>query len=195
MLKKIKRHEINQSRVKNIYNNFQQSSICTQDGFTLIEMVAVIVLLGILAATALPRFLNINTDARKAVLESMGGAILSASNLVYSKSVIGGVQNLPTSNIDLDRDGVDDVQVIYGYPSADRNQGVAKIMGGSFSSEWTWGGNYSGTRFWLTTASLGGRSGLYVNTTSVINSGCYMTYDAATGAGSSPTISYVTTKC
>ncbi|MDG2667452.1 prepilin-type N-terminal cleavage/methylation domain-containing protein, partial [Vibrio parahaemolyticus] len=46
-----------------------------QTGFTLIELVVVIVILGILAVTAAPRFLNLQNDARKARLEGMKGAI------------------------------------------------------------------------------------------------------------------------
>ena len=58
------------------------------NGFTLIELVIIIVILGILAATAAPKFLNLSTDARIATLESLEGAIRSASNMVNYKAVI-----------------------------------------------------------------------------------------------------------
>ncbi|QLE97479.1 prepilin-type N-terminal cleavage/methylation domain-containing protein [Neptunomonas phycophila] len=166
-----------------------------QSGFTIIELVVVIVLLGVLAATALPRFIDISTDAQKAVLQSMGGSILSAANLVHAKAVIQGISNEPLTTIDLDGDGVDDVEIRYGYPSASRNNGLSKIMGGDFSTGWTWSTTYGDTRFWLTTAKLGGRSGVYVNQTAVLNSGCYILYDPATTQGGSPAVSYVTTNC
>ncbi len=59
-------------------------------GFTLIEMVVVIVILGILAVTAAPRFLNIQSDARVSVLEGAKGAIAAANEIVYGKSAIEG---------------------------------------------------------------------------------------------------------
>ncbi len=166
-----------------------------QSGFTLIELIAVIVILGVLTGIAVPRFANLSSSAHVATLKSMGGAILSAANLVHAKSVVLGVQSQPLTSIDLDGDGSADVEVKYGYPSASRRNGISKIMGGSFASNWTWSTTYGDTRFWLTTASLGGRSGEYVNQTAVRASGCYILYDPATSAGGTPKISYVTTDC
>ena len=60
-------------------------------GFTLIELIVVIVILGILAVSAAPRFINLQSDARAATLNAMMGAVKSANSLILGKAVIHGV--------------------------------------------------------------------------------------------------------
>ncbi|WP_305879903.1 prepilin-type N-terminal cleavage/methylation domain-containing protein [Simiduia sp. 21SJ11W-1] len=52
-----------------------------QSGFTLIELIAVIVILGILAATAVPKFINLQDDASFAAMKGIAGAVASSSDL------------------------------------------------------------------------------------------------------------------
>ena len=95
-----------------------------QKGFTLIELVVVIVILGILAVTAAPKFINLQDDAKTATIDGVLGAINSATALVHSKSLIAGntqlasgttVGNL-TSTVVVDAAGTT-VNINFGYPT------------------------------------------------------------------------------
>ena len=57
-------------------------------GFTLVELIVVIVILGILAVSAAPKYMNLTGDARAAVLKGMMGSIKSANNMVYAKAIM-----------------------------------------------------------------------------------------------------------
>ena len=88
-------------------------------GFTLIELVVVIVILGVLAAVAVPKFVDLQSDARASVIEGVEGAIRGAATLVYSKSLIDGTENDATGTATVEyNSGGDTVAIFNGYPDA-----------------------------------------------------------------------------
>ena len=68
-----------------------------QQGFTLIELVVVIVILGILAVTAAPKFIDISNEARVATVEGAAGALRSARDLAYARNAVSGTATYPSA--------------------------------------------------------------------------------------------------
>jgi MSHA pilin protein MshA len=85
-----------------------------QAGFTLIELIMVIVILGVLSAFALPRFANLGDEARKASINALAGAIKAAANIAHAQQLANGGSG--TDAVDLD--GAAGLTMVAGYPTA-----------------------------------------------------------------------------
>ncbi|CUA87026.1 prepilin-type N-terminal cleavage/methylation domain-containing protein [Pseudidiomarina woesei] len=173
----------------------------TQKGFTLIELIIVIVVLGILAVTAAPQFFNFAGDARLSQIKGVEGAINSAAQIVYGKSAIESEIGLSRS--DTPTPAVDSIPTSYGYPTAT----VAGIVTAaninvapdntSLAGDFVFTRDTSGPQdmIYIAPAALIDATGYGI--TEVTATNCYLQYIEASGPASNQgyTLTVVTTGC
>ncbi len=140
-----------------------------QGGFTLIELVVVIVILGILAVTAAPRFLSLQTDARESALQGLKGAMTGAAGITYAKAAIEGVE---TEAYDATTSAypelADESEIHLGYPAPTADGIIALVDG-------------------LETGTAGDWS-VFIDTD---NSAVYATFQTGTALSAAPTECFV----
>ncbi|RKF21371.1 prepilin-type N-terminal cleavage/methylation domain-containing protein [Alginatibacterium sediminis] len=156
-------------------------------GFTLIELVIVIIILGILAVTAAPKFIDLQSDARESTLKGLEAAVKGGANLVYSKSALQGLESSSSAQ-DTDVDGTN-VKTIFGYPANESFNSTAVVNWVDMSIS-----TASDTGDWeFVTEGADGTEGV-VKPAGFSGTGCTLTYKEAT-SGSLATVELDVSQC
>jgi len=82
-------------------------------GFTLIEMVIVIVVMGILSAVAIPKYISFAKETRVATMQALEGTVKTGSELVFAQSALNGTEDELSSSVEVQGELV---PTAYGYP-------------------------------------------------------------------------------
>ncbi|GGP43760.1 type II secretion system protein [Shewanella saliphila] len=157
------------------------------NGFTLIELVVVIIILGVLAVVAAPKFISLKSDAYASSMQGVAAAISSGKTMVYSACVMSTScdETAPATTGNSLGNSItvqgQSITLAYGYPRHTATAGIARMINIADTS--------AGGEFELTTYTSSGRSGLRIRPDADYDANkCEIRYSQPLAAGEQPLV-------
>lgn len=149
-------------------------------GFTLVELVLVLVILGALAALLLPRFIDLKRDSVSAATQTLGGAVKQASMNLRLKCATSSNCNLNSGTYQINVNGRN-FQIWNGWVDAGDNLGNNEVDQAVVANGFN--------------VSIANPNTRWVHKSAATPATCYVEYREAVSAGSTPVVTVATTGC